>query len=99
MDFQQFVASLQDELPPQGLSEVLTAMWEEKRGKWEKAHLLVQDEEGGDGAWIHAYLHRKEGDHWNANYWYRRAGKVMPELSLEEEWESIVRALLEKHRS
>ena len=63
------------------------------KGDWSRAHEIVQDEEGRDAAWVHAYLHRKEGDLANAGYWYRRAGKPACKTSLEDEWEAIAAAL------
>lgn len=79
-----------DDLPP-----LLRALWHDGKGDWHKAHEIVQDMETPDGAWVHAYLHRKEGDLWNADYWYRRAGKVRPGISLEAEWEELVKIFLE----
>lgn len=76
--------------PPDGLSVYLTALWYDARGNWNKAHELIQDLNDANAAWIHAYLHRKEGDVWNADYWYRRAGRKRPPVSLNEEWESLV---------
>lgn len=61
----------------------------EREGDWEKAHAIVQDMKTTEAAWIHAYLHRKEGDRWNANYWYNRAGKPFCEESLEKEWKML----------
>jgi hypothetical protein len=74
--------------PP--LSTLLVALWHDGQGDWHKAHELAQDIETPDGAWVHAYLHRKEGDKFNANYWYQRVGKKFPTKSLKEEWEEIV---------
>ena len=73
---------------------VLLALWWDGRGNWEKAHEIAQDVPGPDGAWVHAYLHRKEGDNSNAGYWYNRAGKPPSKSSLEEEWAQITAALL-----
>jgi hypothetical protein len=78
--------------PPEGLSIYLTALWYDAKGNWDKAHELIQDIDDAKAAWIHAYLHRKEGDVWNADYWYKRAGKKRPSVSLHEEWESLVLA-------
>ena len=75
--------------PPEGLSVYLTSLWYDAKGNWNKAHELIQDVEDTNAAWIHAFLHRKEGDTSNADYWYRRAGRKRPSISLEEEWESI----------
>jgi len=69
-------------------------MWEDAKGNWSAAHAVAQDIEDETGSWIHAYLHRKEGDHANAGYWYRRAKKPTATDTLEEEWARIVAALL-----
>ena len=79
---------------PDGVSKALEALWHEAQGDWEKAHDVLQDG-NADCDWVHAYLHRKEGDETNARYWYRRASKPFPGMSLEEEWEDITKALLE----
>jgi len=99
MNISEFIESLQSTQPPAHLSRPLRAMWAEGKGDWDTAHDLVQDDQKGDGAWVHAYLHRKEGDEWNAGYWYRRAGKSFPQVSLDEEWKHIAEGLLEKERS
>jgi len=78
---------------PEGLSEPLKALWHEAAGDWEEAHRIVQDMPGRDAAWIHAYLHRKEGDVGNADYWYARAGCSRPAQTLEEEWAALVTTL------
>lgn len=69
-------------------------MWYDGKDNWEEAHNLAQDIHTTEGSWVHAYLHRKEGDLGNASYWYHRAGRTMPTLSLEKEWEEIVNAFL-----
>jgi hypothetical protein len=79
--------------PPDGLGSLLRALWYDAKGDWSSAHQIVQDEEGRDAAWVHAYLHRKEGDLSNAAYWYRRAGKPVCVTSLEDEWDVIAAAL------
>lgn len=71
-------------------SPILKALWYDGNGDWEKAHGQVDDLDGQEAARIHAYLHRKEGDQWNADYWYRRAGETKPDLTLEEEWEMLL---------
>jgi hypothetical protein len=86
-------ASLSDELPAPTLSLPLAALWWAAKGEWDKAHKIVQDEATRDAAWVHAYLHRVEGDLGNAGYWYRQAGQPVAQDSLEEEWERIVAAL------
>ncbi len=80
--------------PPTGLSGPVTAMWHVARGEWDKAHQIVQDDEGRPAAWVHAHLHRIEGDEANAGYWYRRAGKPHASGPLDDEWQAIVTALL-----
>ncbi len=94
MTMEDFLSSLSNDFPPEGISTTLQALWYDAKGEWEKAHRLAQSVDSADGAWVHAYLHRKEGDVGNASYWYHRAGKPRSRLSLEEEWEEIVKALL-----
>jgi hypothetical protein len=89
-----FHPSLANAAPPGGLSPALTALWWAKKGDWDKAHKIVMDDDGADAAWVHAYLHRVEGDLGNAGYWYRQAGQPVAKDSLEAEWERIVSALL-----
>ena len=76
-----------------GLAPLLEALWWDARGGWDRAHALAQSVDTPVGAWVHAYLHRKEGDVANADYWYRRAGKCRPETPLDAEWAEIVSAL------
>lgn len=83
------------EAPP-NLSLLLQAMWHDQQGNWEGSHNIAQAINTRDGSWVHAYLHRKEGDQSNAQYWYRQAGKNIPSTTLEKEWEEIVKALLKK---
>jgi hypothetical protein len=94
MDVAAFRASLADAAPPAGLAPPLAALWWDARGDWARAHTIVMGAEGAEAAWVHAYLHRKEGDRANAGYWYRRAGRTMPEGPLDAEWEAIATALL-----
>jgi len=89
-----FRESLGASAPPDGAGPLLTALWHDAKGDWTRAHEIVQDEEGAEAAWVHAYLHRKEGDLSNAGYWYRRAAKPVPKVSLEDEWQAIVGAFL-----
>ena len=93
MTYEEFRASLSNESAPPDADAALKALWEDGRGNWEAAHQLVQDEGSTEAAWVHAYLHRKEGDPANAAYWYRRCSKPVCEVPLEHEWENIVRAL------
>lgn len=96
MDFETFKSSLNDQAPHPNLSPALRALWHDARGDWHTAHELAQAQGDRDGAWVHAYLHRKEGDAANAAYWYRRAGQRASTLTTEAEWEALVRALLEQ---
>jgi hypothetical protein len=80
--------------PPANISQLLEALWYDGKGGWEKSHNIAQDIHTNDGSWIHAYLHRKEGDLGNASYWYHRADKPVCKVSLQEEWEQIVRNFL-----
>ena len=89
-----FRGSLTDTAPASGLQPPLIALWWAAKGNWDQAHGIAQDEAGADGAWVHAYLHRVEGDLGNAGYWYRRAGKPVATDSVEKEWERMVSALL-----
>jgi hypothetical protein len=96
MDLTAFKQSLTESRPPAGLVPALRALWYDGRGDWHTAHEIAQDMETADGAWIHAYLHRKEGDLWNADYWYGRAGRTRPAMTLAHEWDELVVALLSK---
>ena len=96
MDLSDFKKSLRAEEPPNNLSPNLKSLWYDARGEWHQAHDLADGSNFPEADWVHAYLHRKEGDNWNANYWYRRAGKSMPSISLEEEWQQLVTYFLEK---
>ena len=80
--------------PPAPENLALTGLWWDAKGDWTRAHESAQQDEGSVGAWVHAYLHRKEGDASNARYWYDRAGKRSSNLSIEAEWEEIADALL-----
>jgi len=94
MTLAEFKNSLLDSHPPKGLSSVLIALWHDAKGDWEASHNIAQDIDTKEGAWIHAYLHRKEGDIWNADYWYRNAGRKRPESTLEEEWNELVKRFI-----
>ena len=95
MNLDDFRQSLSANKPPEGLTHALAGLWWDAKGDWARAHESAQQDEGPDGSWVHAYLHRKEGDESNAAYWYRRAGKPVCREPLDAEWISIVRALLE----
>jgi hypothetical protein len=94
MDLDAFEESLMQAAPPAGLSPAVEALWHERHGDWDRAHEIAQDISGPEGAWVHAYLHRREGDESNAAYWYRQAGKPVVRVDLDAEWRSIVEALL-----
>jgi len=96
MSFAEFHASLARDSAPVGLSPVLQALWHAGRGDWDAAHTCAQADSSREGAWVHAYLHREEGDLGNAGYWYARARRPMPVATMgrKEEWSEIVRALL-----
>jgi len=93
MTLDEFRGTLQS-TPPK-VPPLLLALWYDARGDWEKAHTLAQDVDDPSGAWVHAYLHRKEGDLDNAGYWYRRANQSIATDSLDDEWTRIATALLE----
>ena len=95
MTFEQFHKSVSAASPPDSLSGYLRALWFDAKGDWEKAHTIIQDIHDNNAAWIHAYLHRKEGEIWNADYWYSRAGRTRPSFSLEEEWKDITEEMVE----
>lgn len=90
----EFKESLSLSNPPPALSVYLKALWYDGKGDWNTAHNQVDDLEDQTACWVHAYLHRKEGDIWNADYWYRKANKIRPGMSLDDEWLQIVTALL-----
>lgn len=95
MQYDEFIDSLRQGACPEGLSPWLGALWYEAAGEWDAAHEIVQQMDDMMAARIHAYLHRREGDIWNSNYWHSRAGSSFPEhLSEEEEWASLVQELL-----
>jgi len=94
MDLQAFKVLLKKDTPDASLTGPLLALWKAGKGDWHGAHAVVQDDPGKDAAWVHAYLHREEGDLSNAGYWYQRAGRPVAKGSLEGEWEEIVRMLL-----
>lgn len=94
MDSDTFFKSTALAAPPPGLNVYLLAMWYDAKGDWQKAHSLVDSLHDTAACHVHAYLHRKEGDAGNAAYWYSRANKQMPRISLEEEWGQIVKTLV-----
>lgn len=89
-----FIESVKQGQQPAGLTIYQQALWEEGCGNWEKAHALIQDIPDKQAALLHAYLHRVEGDEWNARYWYNRAGAMMPAVDTKEEWKELVKRFL-----
>jgi len=96
MNFQEFHLSLSNDVPPSELSLALTALWWDAKGDWAKAHQSAQEDESREGSWVHAYLHRKEGDQSNAEYWYQHAEKPTARNSLQMEWNEISASLLDQ---
>jgi hypothetical protein len=94
MTLGQFRETLVQSMPPAGLPPALIALWHDGRGQWQAAHDVAQHVEDASGSWVHAYLHRKEGDLENAGYWYRRAQRPMATGDLDQEWSAIVTSLL-----
>ena len=96
MDLTEFLDSVEGDSPPQNLPETLQALWYDWKDDWDKAHRIVQEIPTAEGSWVHAYLHRKEGDLGNARYWYSRAGHPEATGDLETEWRDIVSILIDQ---
>jgi hypothetical protein len=96
MTFEELIKSIDADGPPAELSETLSSLWWDKKGDWDTAHAIAQDIPTNQGSAVHAYLHREEGVLWNADYWYSRAGRVRPDISLEAEWVLLVEEMLDK---
>jgi hypothetical protein len=94
MTITEFKQSLKNSSPPPDLSVELKSLWYDGKGDWNGAHDVIQDVNSKNAAWIHAYLHRKEGDAGNADYWYRRASKERARGGLDEEWSELVQYFL-----
>jgi hypothetical protein len=94
MTLTDFEKTLSRNTPPDNIDPLLAALWHERKGDWESAHNIAQDIHTRDGSWIHAYLHRVEGDQGNASYWYHRAGQPVPQVSTTKEWENLVTEFL-----
>ncbi len=94
MTLAEFRSSVAEDRPPSGLSHALAGLWWDAKGDWKRAHESAQQDEGPAGAWVHAYLHRKEGDASNAAYWYNHAGKSPSRSSFDQEWLQIAGSLL-----
>jgi hypothetical protein len=97
--FAEFKASLSGAAPASQLAPPLAGLWWAAKGDWEQAHKLVQDDPSREAAWVHAYLHRVEGDLGNAGYWYRQARQPAAKDTLEAEWERIASALIEDDKA
>lgn len=96
MSFAELQESIARDAGPRAeWSGAVRGLWHDARGDWAAAHACAQDDHSREGSWVHAYLHRKEGDAGNAGYWYARAGRRAPaaEVSLAREWEQVARAL------
>lgn len=93
MTAEELRASLRDDEPPSGLTAPTASLWWDAKGDWARAHALVDELETPEGMAVHAYLHRKEGQAWNADYWYERAGRGFHRAALEEEWEALAEGL------
>ena len=89
-NFEDFQASLGADGPNELWPEALKALWYDGKGDWDMAHNIAQEISSLQGNWIHAYLHRKEGDKWNAGYWYGRANREFPSVDLKMEFEELV---------
>ena len=96
MNLSRFKRSLANTRPPAELPPALVALWWAGKDKWDKAHEIVMDEGGRECAWVHAYLHRREGDLGNARYWYRQAQRPVAAEPLSSEWNAIANALLKQ---
>lgn len=93
MTYEEFIRTREHGTIPSDIPHLLRALLIDQAGDWDAAHGIAQDDPSTEGSWVHAYLHRKEGDRWNANYWYNRAGKPMPDYGLDQEWKEIAQAL------
>ena len=96
MNLQAFKESISRDTPPERSRKELLALWEDAKGNWDTAHSIVQKMNTSDAMWVHAYLHREEGDLSNSMYWYHRVNRSMPGITLKEEWEEIAKTLLER---
>ena len=99
MDLAEFQASLALSAPPSSLSVPLQSLWWDAKKDWARAHSLVDSLDTPDGMAVHAYLHRKEGEEWNANYWYDRAGRRFRRPALADEWQALVTGLIDAPKS
>jgi len=96
MTYDEFILTIETKEPPSNLPLYIQSLWWDAKGEWHKAHSLIDSLDDSNSCWVHAYLHRKEDDAANANYWYRRAGKQCPDESLQDEWNAISMEMLLK---
>ncbi|MEO6915198.1 MAG: hypothetical protein ABI151_05620 [Chitinophagaceae bacterium] len=94
MTYTEFINSLLDTMPPASARDYLKVLWFEKKGQWKQSHDIAQEIHNEVGSRLHAYLHRREGDNGNARYWYNQAGLPFPKVTMDEEWESMVKEFL-----
>ena len=94
MIYDEYLASIKNAQPSSELSATLRSLWWDKKGDWNTAHAIAQEISTTQGSAVHAYLHREEGVLWNADYWYSRAGRMRPDIPLEEEWQLLVEEML-----
>ena len=94
MTLNEFLGSTNNATPPQRFSETLKSLWWDRKGDWDKAHAIAQSIPTVQGSAVHAYLHRKEGVLWNADYWYSRAGRDRPNIGIDEEWQKLAEEML-----
>ncbi len=94
MIYDEYLASIKNAQPSSELSATLRSLWWDKKGDWDTAHAIAQEIPTTQGSAVHAYLHREEGVLWNADYWYSRAGRMRPDIPLEEEWQLLVEEML-----
>ncbi|HLJ88911.1 MAG TPA: hypothetical protein VKZ53_18980 [Candidatus Angelobacter sp.] len=96
MNFEEFRNSLKEKGPPAEFPAPLAALWWDAKGDWAHAHGSVDELDTKEAMAVHAYLHRKEGDAFNANYWYQRAGRKFHRNALQDEWRALVEAMIER---
>ena len=96
MTYDEFILTIENNEEPTNQPLYIQALWYDAKGNWQHAHSLIDSLDDKNSCWVHAYLHRKEGDISNANYWYGRAQKQRPPNSLQEEWNTIAMSLLLK---
>ena len=96
MNYKGFISSLKKDIPPEGISDALSALWYAKKGNWDTSHSIAQEIHNNLGSWVHAALHRQEGDLSNARYWYNRANKNQSSESVNDELDEIIQFVLKE---